>query len=137
MAGRVLLDTNEVIGLFEGQPAILEHLARCAEAAVPSIVPGELYFGALRSQHVEENFERISAFARSTPALPADAATGRCYGQIKADLIRRGRPIPDNDAWIAALAVQHDCAILTFDRHFLDVNGICVESPGVARGDVG
>ena len=50
--------------------------------------------------------------------LWADRTTAQHYGQLKADLRTLGRPLPENDIWIAALALQHNLVVVTRDAHF-------------------
>jgi tRNA(fMet)-specific endonuclease VapC len=94
---------------------------------VPIIVLGELRFGAWKSGRVEENLRKIEAFAAASDVLPCDEATARLYGDVKADLRRKGRPIPENDIWISATALQHDLTIATRDPHFDHVEGLRTE----------
>jgi tRNA(fMet)-specific endonuclease VapC len=128
MAGKTLLDTNVVVGLFNNDSAIINHLSRLEDVALPSIVIGELFFGALRSHRVESNLQRITAFAAGTPVVACDALTGRYFGEIKSRLWNKGRPIPDNDIWIASIAMQTDAAVFTRDAHFREVQGLQVET---------
>ncbi len=92
-----------------------------------SIVLGELYYGALKSTRVEVNLARLDEFARSSTVLVCDTETARHYGQIKSKLRERGRPIPENDIWIAAVAIQHRFVLATRDEHFDEVEGLPVE----------
>ncbi len=94
---------------------------------VPIIVLGELRFGARKSGRVEENLRKIEAFAAASDVLPCDEATARLHGDVKADLRRKGRPIPENDIWISATALQHDLTIATRDPHFDHVEGLRTE----------
>jgi tRNA(fMet)-specific endonuclease VapC len=55
MPGKFLLDTNIVIALFESDPAVLRSLAIADEVFVSSIVLGELFYGAKKSNHPEQN----------------------------------------------------------------------------------
>ncbi|ARA93624.1 VapC toxin family PIN domain ribonuclease [Rhodothermaceae bacterium RA] len=126
MNGRLLLDTNIVIALFAGEAAVVEPLMAAHEVFIPSIVLGELYYGAHRSTRVSENLDRITRFAAASQILPCDADTARWYGQIKQRLRARGRPIPENDLWIAALTRQHNLTLITRDRHFSDVDDLPV-----------
>ena len=64
MNGRFLLDTNIVIALFRGDPAIDSKIANAMEVFVPSIVLGELYFGAANSQHAAENIDTSAGYSR-------------------------------------------------------------------------
>lgn len=95
-----------------------EHLAQADEIFVPSIVLGELYFGAHKSSRAEKNLARIDEFAASSTVLDCDTDTAREYGLIKNRLREKGRPVPENDIWIAAIARQHDLVLVTRDDHF-------------------
>lgn len=128
MSGRNLLDTNIVIALFAQDSAVVEYLDKAAEVFIPSIVLGELYFGAHKSGRVKENLARIDEFAVSSAVLGCDTETARCYGEIKNALRKKGRPIPENDVWIAAIALQYDLTLITRDTHFGEVNNLKVES---------
>ena len=89
-----------------------------------SIVLGELFFGAFRSVRVEENLARVAEFASSNTVLVCDTATARYYGRIKKRLSEEGRPIPENDIWIAATARQHGLTLVSRDTHFNEVEGL-------------
>ena len=106
----------------------LERLAECADVFLPSIVLGELYFGARKSSQAAANIVRIDEFAAAIAILPCDATTARLYGDIKAALRSQGRPIPENDIWIAAVAQQYGLSLATRDEHFSHVAGVAVET---------
>ncbi|MDB5298079.1 MAG: PilT protein domain protein [Phycisphaerales bacterium] len=122
MAGRIALDTNVVVPLLGGDGGIV---VRAAAAAVflPLMVVGELYFGAEKSGRPVQNVARIDALIERIVVLPCDVATAREFGRIKGALRAKGRPIPDNDVWIAAAAVQHGLTLATRDAHFDAVDG--------------
>ena len=127
MNGRFLLDTNIVIALFANEPSVTENLRLAQAVFVPSIVIGELYFGAYRSGRVEANLQRVSEFASYANILNCDIDTAREYGRIK-DLLRQaGRPIPENDIWIAAIGLQHDLTVISRDVHFDEIVGLIIE----------
>jgi tRNA(fMet)-specific endonuclease VapC len=86
-----------------------------------------LYYGAYKSRHVNENLERITEFVVRNVVLGCDAQTARSYGVLKDDLRRKGRPLPENDVWIAALAKQHGLVLVSRDRHFAEVTDVQVE----------
>lgn len=127
MPGRALLDTNIVIALIAEEAAVCQALAAAEEVFVPSIVLGELYYGARKSGHPEANLAKIEEFAGANSILACDAATARHYGLIKAILRRKGRPIPENDIWIASLAQQFELTLITRDEHFDEVEKLSVE----------
>jgi tRNA(fMet)-specific endonuclease VapC len=95
---------------------------------VPSVVLGELYFGARKSSRVAENLARIEAFVADYPLLTCDKETAQHYGQTKAQLWAKGRPLPENDIWIAAIAQQHGLTLITRDEHFLQIDGLAQEA---------
>ena len=124
---RALLDTNIVIALFAGNPAVTERVAGKSALFLPVPALGELYRGAFGSSRRSENLRRLEQFAEAVAVLTCDATTARHYGELKQALLVRGRPIPENDLWIAGLAAQHSLSVLTRDRHFMEVEGIEVE----------
>ena len=127
MSGRCLLDTNIVIALFAGESAIVDLLKDAEEVFIPSIVIGELYYGARKSSRVEDNVARIRDLAASNVVLGCDTETAYQYGKVKDRLRQKGRPIPENDIWIAAIALQHDLTLLTTDAHFDEVENLRLE----------
>jgi tRNA(fMet)-specific endonuclease VapC len=126
MSGRYLLDTNIIIALFADDTAVKGNLAGAEEAFVPSIAMGEMCYGARKSVRVQENLTRIDEFAASTVVLGCDTDTARRYGEIKNALRMKGRPIPENDIWIAAIALQHDLTLVTRDEHFNEIESLKV-----------
>ena len=58
--------------------------------------------------------------------LPVSAATAEQFGQLKDQLARAGTPIPENDLWIAACALEHELPLATLDSHFARVPGLKV-----------
>lgn len=121
MSGRVLLDTNIIIGLFANDPSIVARLSEVDAAYLPSVALGELYFGAYKSGHPEQNVRRIEQLIAMSAVLSCDAGTASCYGKIKHALRQMGKPIPENDIWIAALADQHGLALISRDVHFQQI----------------
>ncbi len=126
LAGGLLIDTNIVIAAFKEEASVLEKLREILseQLFVPAIVLGELHYGARGSARTGENLERLEAFARGSNVLPCDETTARLYGSVRDALRRRGRPIPENDIWIAAVALQHDLVLASRDSHFEHVEGL-------------
>ncbi len=127
MAGDFLLDSNFVIALLAEEPDAMQRLRAGVSAFVPAIVLGELYFGAQKSQRVEDNVARVDEFAAGNTVLVCDTATAQHYGRVKDKLRQKGRPIPDNDIWIASVALQYGLVLLTRDEHFTEVDDLQVE----------
>jgi len=128
MNGKFLLDTNLVIALFAGEPAVTQGLMDAEEVFLPSIVLGELYFGARKSKRAEENISRLDDFAVSNIVLNCDTNIARRYGEVKDRLRQKGRPIPENDVWIAAIPLEHGLSLVTRDEHFAEVEGLNIET---------
>ena len=127
MSGNYLLDTNIVIALFAGEQSVLDHLKNANEVYIPSVVIGELYYGVHKSSQVNKNLKRIEAFIASNIILACDAVTAFHYGKVKDQLRQKGKPIPENDIWIAALALQFDSVLVSRDEHFSTVQDLTVE----------
>jgi tRNA(fMet)-specific endonuclease VapC len=83
MNGRFRLDTNIVIGLLAAEPAVTRPLQAVEEVFLPSIVLGELNYGALKSKRTAQNLARVDALTAAAAVLPCDADTAREYGRIK------------------------------------------------------
>lgn len=122
---RYLLDTNAVIALSEGEQALIDRLTDAAFALSATVV-GELYYGVFNSQRVEDNLAKLEAAIARQTILPCTADTGRQFGRIRAELKAKGRPIPENDLWIAASARQHRLALVTRDAHFDYINDLTI-----------
>jgi len=125
--GRYLLDTNVVIALFEGDLAVVGHLKADPEVFVPVVVIGELLFGAAKSGRALQNANRVERFATANSLVACDLPVAREYGRLKHELRIAGRPIPENDLWVAAIAVQRQLILVTRDRHFGGIPGLSTE----------
>jgi tRNA(fMet)-specific endonuclease VapC len=119
--GSVLLDTNVVVAYFRGDQALHPHFAGAVPLQLPWAVLGELYYGAQRAQRRQEQLAYIRDLPTYAVVLFPDHDTTATYGQVKSELAQLGKPIPDNDLWIAAMARQHDLPLATRDAHFAHV----------------
>ena len=130
MSGKnYLIDTNIVIGLFASEPSIIEKIkSQSGVISVPSIVIGELFYGAEQSSKKESNRKRIEEFAQTSLITDCDLDTARHYASVKSYLKSKGTPIPENDIWIAALAKQHRLTLVTRDKHFNNIQELLLES---------
>ncbi len=127
MNERFLLDTNAAIAYMAQETSLLMLIENADAVFVPSIVLGELFYGAEKSGRVEANRAEVETFAMSGAVLNCDAGSARQYGHIRQMLRSKGKPIPQNDTWIAALALQHKLILLTKDHHFNEVEGLLVQ----------
>ena len=101
MNGEFLLDTNIVIRLLAHDPAVRRKFDANPNVAVPIVVLGEMFFGALKSQLVEANCQKIDEFIKRVEVVGDRVATAYEFGRIKNELRLKGRMIPENDLWIA------------------------------------
>ncbi len=126
--GRLLLDTNAAIALFRRDASLGQLLATAVETFVPSVALGELYYGAYKSSRTAANLARVQRFATASRVLRCDIVTARHYGQIKNGLRAKGRPIPENDIWIASIAEQYQLTLVSRDEHFKHIDDLAVVS---------
>lgn len=120
---RALLDTSAYASLMRGDAEILELLSQATQLFVPSIVLGELHSGFRRGSRMVENERQLRAFLGkpSVTVLDVTAETANRYAEVDVYLWNKGRPIPRNDVWIAALALENGCVLITRDAHFREL----------------
>jgi tRNA(fMet)-specific endonuclease VapC len=94
-------------------------------------VLGELFFGAAKSARPSENTEKVERFAAQRAIIPCDLEVAREYGRLKQSLRNKGRPLPENDFWLAASAKYHGLVLVTRDRHFEEVEDLQIVDWGV------
>ncbi|MGN6437754.1 MAG: type II toxin-antitoxin system VapC family toxin [Agriterribacter sp.] len=121
---KVLLDTNIISEWLKGDSIIADKIDRAEELFIPAIVIGEMFYGARYSKQVEKNIETIVSIAERYQVLQVDSSTAAIYGIVKAVLRKKGKPIPENDIWIASIALQHSLSLVTRDKHFKDVDNL-------------
>jgi predicted nucleic acid-binding protein len=117
----VILDTNAVSALLAGNAGLAAVLGPVPRHHLPVIVLGEYRYGLLRSSHREKLEALLETLIRESIVLFVDEATTKAYAQVRDELRQAGRPIPENDIWIAALARQHSQPVVSQDGHFDDV----------------
>lgn len=121
---KCLLDSNVIVDLMSNDTAISYALNKVDLVYVPVIVKGELEYGALYSANPDKHLSKFSSFLVDCTLLPIDGDTAKVYANIKVLLRKKGKPIPDNDIWIAAIAIQHNIPLYTRDSHFNEIEGI-------------
>ncbi|MGP0074353.1 MAG: PIN domain-containing protein [Bryobacteraceae bacterium] len=103
---------------------MLANLDRAAGVFIPAIALGELFFGAAKSGRPSDNISRLERFATGRAIIACDLDVAREYGRLKQSLKERGRPILNNDIWIAAAAILHHLVLVTRDFHFQHVSDL-------------
>lgn len=114
----MILDTNAVSALFVGDSALGTVLGGAPRHHLPVIVIGEYRYGLLGSRRRVELEDLLGNLIRESFVLPVDETTAQAYSEVRDELRRNGRPIPENDIWIAALARQHHLPVVSRDDHF-------------------
>jgi tRNA(fMet)-specific endonuclease VapC len=123
---KILLDTNAYVGYLRGDDKVLDCLAKADCVYLSVFVLGELYSGFRAGEQEKENKQILEKFLIKSTVTVLDASkeTAEIFGLIK-DLLRRsGHPIPVNDVWIGAHALETGSVLLTYDRHFTFVPGL-------------
>lgn len=122
MPGRVLLDSTIVVALLRGDSSLKARLEGSEEVFTNIIALGELYYGVCRSSRSEENRAELDRLVETLAVLSCNRRTAEVYARLKDDLRKKGTPIPDNDLWIAATAVQHGLQLAHRDDHFKGID---------------
>lgn len=128
---KVLLDTNAYSALFRAHAGVVDRIRGAEQVLVSTVVAGELLFGFRNGTRYEANRRELERFLANpyVDLLPVTLVTADRFGRIAAALRRKGRPLPTNDIWIAAHAMESGAELLSFDRHFEQVDGIAWVQP--------
>ncbi|HUE96089.1 MAG TPA: type II toxin-antitoxin system VapC family toxin [Longimicrobiaceae bacterium] len=120
----MILDTNALSAFVDGDAGVGDALRREARAAIPAIVLGEFRYGIAESRHRAAYEGWLEVHLPRFDILAVTDGTAIAYAGLRVALRRLARPIPANDAWIAALALQHRLPVLSRDEHFDVVDGV-------------
>jgi tRNA(fMet)-specific endonuclease VapC len=120
----VIIDTNALAAWAEADAALLSVLPAEHLLLVPVVVIGEYRYGVLRSQRRDDLEAWLDRTIRAVRVGLITLATADSYAAVRIMLRRKGRPIPSNDAWIAALALQHRLPVISRDIHLDNVDGL-------------
>ena len=128
----VLLDTSAYSHLQRGNNTILKILQRSEMVALPAVVLGELYSALRAGTRWNANNTLLEQFLSrpSVKILNVTAETALRYAEVDVYLRKKGRPIPRNDVWIAALAIEHGLQLLTVDKHFSEIPLLLIQPRG-------
>lgn len=126
MNGRISLDTNIVIRLFKNDPKITNTLVTVSTFCLPIPVIAELLFTARNSSRQKENLKVYNEFIDACNVLNITRETANHYSIIRLELKQKGRPIPENDLWIASICREQNLPLITGDAHFDDINDLKV-----------
>lgn len=124
----LLLDTNAAIAITKEDSLALARLLAFQAPALSLFTLGELKFGVLKSSFKRESLQAVERLRAAFSLLLPDDRTARYYAEIRLRLRRKGRPIPENDVWIAALALQRQLPLMSQDSHFHEIDALSVLS---------
>jgi tRNA(fMet)-specific endonuclease VapC len=123
-----LVDTSAYVALKRGHPGVARQVRKTRELPFSVVVYGELLLGFRLGSRYEQNLDDLEEFL-DHPAitlLHVNPVTADRFGRIAANLRRAGTPIPTNDIWIAAHAMESGAELITLDRHFEHIPGLAV-----------
>lgn len=123
---RVLFDTNAYASFKRNEQEIVEVVQYAEVIAMSPIVIGELIAGFDGGNKIKQNKVELQAFLESSRVIiyPITQDTTHFFSQVYCALKKKGKPIPTNDMWIAAQALEHGCMVCTHDKHFDFVEGL-------------
>lgn len=127
---KYLLDTNIVIFTIKRKPVSLlpKFNQHTNQLAISAITFAELIFGAEKSMNSAKNLATVNDFVSRLTVLPYDEQAAFHYGDIRANLEKKGKPIGDNDLHIASHARSKGLVVVTNNtREFERVEGLRIE----------
>jgi predicted nucleic acid-binding protein len=128
---RVVLDTNVYSALMKGHVGVAERVRRAEQVLFSAIVVGELLFGFRAGTRYERNLEELESFLSHPMVefLVVSKITADRFGRIASSLRKKGKPIPTNDIWIAAHAMEYGADMISFDKNFEAIDGLALVRP--------
>lgn len=123
---QILIDTNIYAAFKNGDSAIVEILRHVDIIGLNSIILGELLGGFKNGNKAQKNHIELSEFMSTSrvKVFSIEANTSKYYATIYSNLRKKGFPIPTNDMWIAATALEHGLMLCSYDKHFMQVEGL-------------
>lgn len=128
---RVCIDTNAYSALAKANAGVVSLVEAADEVVVSSPVLGELMFGFLKGNRLSQNEAALDRFLHEDGVRfqPVTKEIAERYGYVKAELAKKGTPIPENDIWIAATALETGARLISYDSHFDRVGGLVRVAP--------
>ena len=122
----ILIDTNAYAAFKRGDSSVVEVIRYAEMIAISPIVLGELLGGFECGNKTKKNLDELQQFLQSSRirVLSITSDTAKFYSQIYAALRDKGQPIPSNDMWIAAQALENGCVLCSYDKHFQVIDGL-------------
>ena len=123
---KIMLDTSAYVGFKRNNPELVEIIVSAELILISAVVLGELLFGFRNGTRFKKNLAELNRFLEhdSVETVPVGKTSADRYSRIAAQLRRQGTPIPTNDIWIAAQAMEHGAELITTDEHFDKIIGL-------------
>jgi tRNA(fMet)-specific endonuclease VapC len=123
---QVLIDTNIYAALRTNDLTVVEIIQHADLIGLNPIILGELLGGFAYGSKEQKNRNDLAEFVNSerVKVFPIEAGTAKYYSAVYVNLRKKGRPIPTNDLWIAATALEHGLMLCTYDKHFTEIEGL-------------
>ncbi len=122
----ILLDTNCYSAYLTGDERVLDVLVEAESVYMSIFVLGELFAGFRGGNKMQQNLDYLKRFLtkKTVKILDATMETAEIFGDLKEKLKKNGSPIPINDVWIAAHALETSSVLITYDTHFQNITGL-------------
>ena len=126
MTPKLALDTNAYRAIDDGNIKLSNLVKTVPQIGMPITVLGEIYFGIFLGGKQEQNLSNLNRFLAlpRVELLHVDEITAKLFGEIATQLRRNGRPIQQDDMWIAALCKQYGYTLATADKDFGAITGL-------------
>ncbi len=126
VAQGLALDTNIAINILNGNKKTIDICSKYYPIYLPITVCGELMFGAINSRNSKDNIFKYQNFITECQILNTTSLVALEYAKIRKSLKELGKPIPENDIWIAALCKSYDILLATQDKHFKNITDLSI-----------
>lgn len=119
----ILLDTNCYNIFIDGNKKVIKKVFDSSIIYISTITIGELYSGFYKGNRLVENVDILNKFLanKKVKIVNINEETSEIYGKVLSKLLKDGLPIPTNDVWIAASAIETNSTLITYDKHFLNI----------------
>ncbi len=124
MVNQVALDSNTAIAFLNGDTSVFDFIDSFDLILLPATVCGELLYGANNSGSPDKNLRNYRTFIQNCALITVDLKVAEEYAAVRLALRKLGKPIPENDIWIAATCMARNIPLFTFDKHFQNVPGL-------------
>ena len=123
---KILLDTSAYVGFKRNAVEAVEIIVKAELIVFSPVVMGELMFGFRNGTRFKENMDDLDRFLKheAVDLMPIGKITSDRYSRIAVKLRQQGTPIPTNDIWIAAQAMEQGAELITSDQHFDKISGL-------------